>query len=55
VIGKPLRERGVGGLGIHFVRSLMDEVAHDRAGERKRLVLTKRFKTCMTENQDGPQ
>jgi hypothetical protein len=33
----------------------MEEVAHDRAGERKRLVRGKRFMTCMTENQDGPQ
>jgi serine/threonine-protein kinase RsbW len=44
-ISKPLRERRVGGVGIHFVRSLMDEVAYDRAGERNRLVLRKRFKT----------
>jgi anti-sigma regulatory factor (Ser/Thr protein kinase) len=54
VIRKPLRERGVGGLGIYFVRSFMDEVAHDRAGERNRLVLRKRLKTCMRESQDGP-
>jgi anti-sigma regulatory factor (Ser/Thr protein kinase) len=44
-ISTPLRERRVGGVGIHFVRSLMDEVAYDRAGERNRLVLRKRFKS----------
>ena len=36
-----LAERGVGGLGIHFVRSLMSEVAYRRIGDRNRLVLTK--------------
>ena len=40
-----LPERRLGGVGIHFVRSLMDEVAYERAGERNRLVLRKRFKT----------
>ncbi|MGH8701072.1 MAG: ATP-binding protein, partial [Burkholderiales bacterium] len=44
-VSTPLRERRVGGIGIHFVRSLMDGVAYDRAGERNRLVLTKRLKT----------
>jgi len=44
-ISKPQRERRVGGVGIHFVRNLMDEVAYNRAGERNRLVLRKRFKT----------
>lgn len=44
-LSKPLRERRVGGVGIHFVRSLMDEVAYDRVGERNRLVLRKRLKT----------
>ena len=44
-VSVPLQERRVGGVGIHFVRSLMDEVAYDRAGARNRLVLRKRFKT----------
>ena len=34
-------ERRVGGLGIHFVRTLMNEVTYARAGERNRLVLVK--------------
>jgi anti-sigma regulatory factor (Ser/Thr protein kinase) len=36
-----LQERAVGGLGIHFVRSLMSEVAYTRVGGRNRLVLGK--------------
>jgi serine/threonine-protein kinase RsbW len=44
-VGMPLRKRRVGGVGIHFVRNLMDEVVYYRAGERNRLVLTKRLKT----------
>lgn len=43
-VSTPLHERRVGGVGIHFVRSLMDEVAYDRVGDRNRLVLGKRFK-----------
>ncbi len=39
--GAPLAARKVGGLGIHFVRSLMSEVAYRRVGERNRLVLTR--------------
>lgn len=38
-----LAERDVGGLGIHFVRSLLSGVAYRRVGERNRLVLTKAF------------
>ena len=44
-VSAPLRERRVGGVGIHFVRGLMDEVVYDRTAERNRLVLTKRLKT----------
>jgi serine/threonine-protein kinase RsbW len=43
-VGAPLHERRVGGVGIHFVRNLMDTVVYDRVGERNRLVLRKRFK-----------
>lgn len=35
----PLQRRSVGGLGIHFVRSLMSEVTYRRAGSRNTLVL----------------
>src|SRR5262245_2332899 len=37
----PLAEREVGGLGIHFVRNLLSDVAYQRVGDRNRLVLTK--------------
>lgn len=36
-----LHERRVGGLGIHFVRSLMSEVVYARVRGRNRLVLKK--------------
>lgn len=39
----PLHERGVGGVGLHFIRNLMSEVTYDRVGERNRLVLRKRL------------
>jgi anti-sigma regulatory factor (Ser/Thr protein kinase) len=38
-----LAEREVGGLGIHFVRSLLSGLAYQRVGDRNRLVLTKTF------------
>ena len=48
-----LRERAVGGLGIHFVRTLMSEVTYARVDNRNRLVLRKR----LTREGDsrGPQ
>lgn len=39
----PFRKRAVGGLGIHFVRSLMTEVTYTRVDNRNRLVLKKRL------------
>jgi serine/threonine-protein kinase RsbW len=36
-------ERPVGGLGIHFVRTLNDEVAYERRGNRNRLSFSKRL------------
>ena len=40
-VDAPLAERGIGGLGIHFVRSMMDEVRYSREKGRNRLVLVK--------------
>lgn len=40
-----LQERRVGGIGVHFVKSLMDEVTYDRAGDYNRLVLKKKLVT----------
>ena len=39
----PLEERHIGGLGIHLVRSLMDEVSYQRREGRNVVVLTKLF------------
>lgn len=36
-----LRERGVGGLGIHFVRKLMNQVSYRRLADRNRLEFRK--------------
>ncbi len=40
-VSAPLHERRVGGLGLHFVKNLMDEVNYNRIGDRNRLVLKK--------------
>jgi serine/threonine-protein kinase RsbW len=39
----PLAERGIGGLGLHFVRNLMSEVSYARVDGRNRLVLRKKL------------
>jgi sigma-B regulation protein RsbU (phosphoserine phosphatase) len=39
----PLEEREVGGLGIHLVRKMMDEVAYERRINRNVVRLVKRF------------
>lgn len=38
-----LHERRLGGVGIHFVRNLLDEVIYERRGEINHLVLRKRI------------
>jgi anti-sigma regulatory factor (Ser/Thr protein kinase) len=38
-----LESRPIGGLGVHFVKTLMDEVAYRRVGDRNVLTLGKRF------------
>jgi len=35
-------ERSLGGLGVHFVRTLNDEVSYERRGNRNRLSFSKR-------------
>jgi anti-sigma regulatory factor (Ser/Thr protein kinase) len=37
----PIEEREIGGLGIHLVRELMDELDYTRAGDRNVLTLKK--------------
>lgn len=40
----PLHARRVGGLGVHFVKNLMNEVEYERVGGRNRLVLKKKLR-----------
>jgi len=39
----PLEERRIGGLGIHIVRTFMDAVRYERAGDRNRITMQKRI------------
>jgi anti-sigma regulatory factor (Ser/Thr protein kinase) len=39
----PLRERRIGGVGLHFVKNLMSEVSYNRVGGHNRLVLRKKL------------
>jgi sigma-B regulation protein RsbU (phosphoserine phosphatase) len=39
--GQPLADREIGGLGIHIVKNLMDEVHYERRGEKNVITLTK--------------
>ena len=38
-----LNARRVGGMGIHFIRSLVDEISYERVGRENRLRLRKRL------------
>jgi anti-sigma regulatory factor (Ser/Thr protein kinase) len=40
----PLEERGIGGLGLHLVKGLMDEVAYERANDRNRFMMRKKVR-----------
>lgn len=37
-----VEERPIGGLGVYFVRTLMDEVAYERVDDRNRITLVQR-------------
>jgi anti-sigma regulatory factor (Ser/Thr protein kinase) len=41
----PLAERPIGGLGVHLMRNLMDEVAYARVGDKNLLKLVKNVAT----------
>ena len=43
VLDGPLEDRPIGGLGLHFVRTLMDEVSYERVGDRNQLTLVKQI------------
>jgi anti-sigma regulatory factor (Ser/Thr protein kinase) len=45
----PLEERGVGGLGIHFVKVVMDSLDYHREKDQNRLVMTKRIPSAPQE------
>jgi serine/threonine-protein kinase RsbW len=42
-LSAPLQQRRVGGLGVHFVKNLMDDVSYVRTDGRNRLRLVKRM------------
>ena len=42
-INKPLAERKIGGLGIHFVRQLVDEIRYERSGGKNIVSLTRKY------------
>ena len=42
-MGKPLAERKVGGLGIHLVREMMDELEYRRENDKNLLILKTKF------------
>jgi serine/threonine-protein kinase RsbW len=44
-IDAPMEEREIGGLGIHFVRTVMDDLDYRREKDQNRLVMTKRIAT----------
>ena len=50
-LSAPLRDRPVGGLGMHFVRNLMSEVTYARAGDRNRLLLKK----CLAHQSEADE
>lgn len=40
-INQGIEDRKIGGLGIHFVRKIMDDITYERLDNRNRLTLTK--------------
>jgi anti-sigma regulatory factor (Ser/Thr protein kinase) len=48
-IGKGLRDRQIGGLGIHFVKALMDGIEYVRDDGRNHLCVQKKFVTAVKQ------
>lgn len=44
-VATPLPERSIGGLGLHLVRKVMDDLAYRRQHDRNILTMTKRIDT----------
>ena len=42
-LGKPVSERKVGGLGIHFTKEIMDRLEYHREGRSNVLILSKKI------------
>ncbi len=42
-LNTPLEERKIGGLGIHFVKTMMNNVEYNRSGDKNIVLLTKNF------------
>ena len=42
-LSKTIEESKIGGLGIHFVRKIMDDITYQRLGNKNRLTLTKQI------------
>ena len=53
-LSAPLRDRPVGGVGMHFVRNLMSAVTYARAGDHNRLLLKKCLAHRSEEDEHGP-
>jgi anti-sigma regulatory factor (Ser/Thr protein kinase) len=52
-LGRPLAERQVGGLGLHFVRNLIAEVDYSSRSGVNRLVLRQPLTTTTPRGSDG--
>jgi serine/threonine-protein kinase RsbW len=48
-----VEDRDVGGLGVHLVRKLMDEVAYRREGERNRLRFSRSYDLMSPSRRTG--
>jgi anti-sigma regulatory factor (Ser/Thr protein kinase) len=46
-LDSPLEQRRIGGLGVHFVRAMMDDVTYRREGDRNVLTLAKSLSAAL--------
>lgn len=49
-LNKPLKEKSIGGLGIHFVKQKADEIRYERDEDKNILYVTKKLITSENEN-----